>query len=306
MTGLARRGVAAMVILCSMFGGSAGLPARAAADAALDSLVAAERAFAARSVARGMKDAFLAYLAEGSVMFQPGPVDGRKLWEARPASAATLSWEPSFAGVSSAGDLGYTTGPWEFHPPADSLGTPAPPEAYLYGQFNSVWKHEKKTGWRLIADIGVTHPRPARGGVGSGEFTAGPILKVRTMKSGRADIPGEDQRLSKAMRAGGPRGALSELGAQDLRVNSEGRFPAVGIEAAMARFDSLGGFYEYRTEGSVIARSGDLGYSYGVAERFLSATGAPADTSVFLHVWRQEGGRFWRLVLAVINPLTRR
>lgn len=299
MRGLVRIGVIAMLVLSSF-------PARAAADAALDSLVAAERAFAALSVAKGMKDAFLAYLAEGSVVFQPGAVDARKLWESRPPSAATLTWEPSYAAVSSDGDLGYTTGPWEFRPPADSLGTQPPPEAYVHGQFNSVWKHEKKTGWRVIADIGVSHPRPARGGVGSGEFTAGPTLRIRTMKSGRADIPGEDQRLSKAMRAKGARGALTNHGALDLRVNSEGRFPAVGLENAMARFDSLGGFYEYKTEGSVMARSGDLGYSYGTAEHFLSANGAPADTCVFLHVWREEGGRIWRLALAVINPLTRR
>lgn len=302
MRGLVRIGVVAMLVLSSL----PVFPAGAAADAALDSLVASERAFAARSVAKGMKDAFLFYLDEGSVVFQPGPVDARKLWEGRPASSATLMWEPAFGAVSSAGDLGYTTGPWEFRPPADSLGTPAPPESYAYGQFNSVWRHEKKTGWKLIADIGVTHPKPSRGGVGSGEFTAGPSLKIRTMKSGRADIPGEDQRLSKSMRAGGPRAALTELGAQDLRVNSEGRFPAVGLDNAMARFDSLGGFYEYKTEGSVIARSGDLGYSYGTAQHFLSANGAPADTSVYLHVWRQEGGRLWRLALAVINPLTRR
>lgn len=299
MRGLVRIGVIAMVILSS-------LPTRATAEGELDSLVAAERAFAARSVAKGMKDAFLAYLAEGSVVFQPTAVDARKLWEMRPPSAASLSWEPSFAAVSSAGDLGYSTGPWEFRPPADSLGTPAPPESYSYGQFNSVWRHDKKTGWRLISDIGVVHPKPSRGGVGSGEFTAGPALKIRTMKSGRADIPGEDERLSKAMRATGPRAALVAHGAVDLRLNTEGRFPAIGLEAAQARFDTLGGFYEYKTEGSAIARSGDLGYSYGLAERFLSANGAPADTSVFMHVWRQEGGRFWRLALAVLNPLTRR
>jgi len=306
-----RGGSIRMIILTSISAGilagvSASIPTRATAGAALDSLVASERAFAARSAAKGMKEAFLAYLAEGAVVFQPGPVDGRKVWEARRASAATLRWEPSFAAVSSGGRFGYTTGPWEFRPPADSLGTPAPPESYLYGQFNSVWKHEKKTGWRVIADIGVTHAKPTRGGVGSGEFAAGPTLKIRTMKPGRADISGEDQRLSKAMRASGPREALAALGTADLRVNSEGRWPAVGLEAAQARFDSLGGFYEYRTEGTAVARSGDLGYSYGLAERFLSANGAPADTSVYLHVWRQEAGRFWRLALAVINPLARR
>jgi ketosteroid isomerase-like protein len=280
-------------------------PSRAADEAALDSLVANERAFAALSVAKGMKVAFLTYLAEDAVLFRPRAVNGRKDWEAKPASTATLLWEPAFAAVSSAGDMGYSTGPWEFHPPADSAGTPAPPEYFLYGQFNSVWKKEKGTGWRVVADIGVTHAKP-RAGVGKGDFTPGPTLKLRTMKSGRANIPEQDQKLSKAMRSAGARDALASHAASDLRVNSEGRMPAVGLEAAQARFDTLGGFYEYRTEGSGIARSGDLGFSYGLAEHFLSAKAAPADTGVFLHVWRQEGGRFWRLALAVINPLTRR
>lgn len=294
-----RIGIIGMVVLSAS-------PSPASADAALDSLIATERAFAALSVAKGMKEAFLTYLAEGSVVFQPGAVDGRKAWEAKPASAATLKWEAAFAAVSSEGDLGYTTGPWEYRPPADTAGTPAPPESYRYGQFNTVWKREKKGGWRVIADIGVTHPNPGRKGVQGGEVATGPPLKIRTMKSGRADIPGEDTRLSKAMRSAGPHEALVAHGAADLRVNSEGRFPSLGLEAAQARFDSLGGFYEYRTEGSVIARSGDLGYSYGLAEHFLSAKAAPADSAVYLHVWRQEGGRFWRLVLMVINPLTRR
>ena len=299
MKSLVRIGVGTLVVMSFSLG-----PANA--DEALDSLVASERAFAAMSKAKGMKEAFLHYLTEDAVLFRPRPVNGRKDWEKRPASAATLLWEPSFAAVSSSGDMGYTTGPWEFHPAPDTAGTPAPPEVYMYGQFNSVWKKEKKTGWRVVADIGVTHLKPPRGGVGSGEFTPGPTLKVRTMKSGRANLPEEDKRLSKAMRDQGARQALAAHAAEDLRMNSEGRWPAVGLEAAQARFDSLGGFYEFRTEGSAIAKSGDLGYSYGVAEHFLSPTSAPADTGVYLHVWRLEGARSWRLALAVINPLTRR
>jgi hypothetical protein len=277
-------------------------PARAA-GAPLDSLVAAERAFAALSAAKGMKEAFLAFLAADAVVFQPHAVAGRKAWEERPASAATLNWEPSFVAVSSAGDMGYTTGPWEYRPAPDSAGTPAPPESYRYGQFNSVWTWEKHIGWRVLADIGVMHPKPSRGGFGSGEYTPGPTLKVRTMKSGKASMPDEDKRLSRAMRASGPREALASLAAADIRVNSEGRLPAIGLEAAQARFDSLGGFYAFKTEGSKVARSGDLGYSYGIAERFLAPDAAPADSAVFLHVWRQDDGRHWRLALAVINPL---
>jgi hypothetical protein len=86
----------------------------------------------------------------------------------------------------------------------------------------------------------------------------------------------------------------------------EGRFPSLGIETAQSRFDSLAGFFEYAPEGTGIASSGDLGYTYGTAARFVSAKAtAAADTSVYLNVWRQEDGRTWKLALAVINPLNK-
>ncbi len=299
MKRLVRMGVVAMVVLPLS-------ASRAAADAALDSLVASERAFAAMSSAKGMKEAFLTYLAEDGVVFQPTATNGRKAWEARPASTATLFWEPAFAAVSSAGDLGYTTGPWEFHPPADSTGAPAPPERYLYGHFNSVWRKQRHDGWRVVADIGVSHPRPERGGVGSGEFTAGPTLPIRTMKPGRIDLAELDRKLSKSMRSLGTREALTAQATPDLRLNLEGRMPSLGIEAAQTLLDSLVGFLAYHAQGSGIASSGDLGYTYGWAERFVSANAAPADSNVYLHVWRQEKGRTWILALAVLNPLRSR
>jgi ketosteroid isomerase-like protein len=276
----------------------------AAGGAALDSLVASERAFAAMSAAKGMKEAFLTYLAEDAVVFRPTATNGRKTWEAQPPSTATLLWEPEFAEVSSAGDLGYTTGPWELHPPADSTGAPAPPERYLYGHFDSVWKRQRGGVWRVVADIGVSHAKPQRGGVGSGEFQAGPVLPIRTMNGSRVNLAGLDRNLSKAMRTLGTPEAIAAHAAQDLRLNIEGKLPALGIEAAQARLDSLPGFFEFKPEGSGIAYSGDLCYTYGLAERFLSPKAeAATDTSVYLHVWRQEDGRTWKLALAVLNPL---
>jgi ketosteroid isomerase-like protein len=276
----------------------------AAGDAALDSLVASERAFAAMSVANGMKVAFLTYLAEEAVVFRPTATNGRKAWESKPPSTETLLWEPEFAEVSSSGDLGYTTGPWELRPPADSTGAPAPRESYLYGHFNSVWKKQRGGAWRVVADIGGSHAKPERGGVGSGEFLPGPVLPIRTMKSSRVNLAGLDRNLSKAMRTIGTHEAVAAHAAPDVRLHVEGKMPALGIETAQARMDSLPGFFEFKVEGSGIASSGDLGYTYGQAERFLSAKAeAAADTSVYLHVWRQEDGRTWKLALAVLNPL---
>jgi ketosteroid isomerase-like protein len=276
---------------------------RANADAALDSLVASERAFAAMSRSRGMKEAFLAYLAEDGVLFRPTATNGRQVWEARPASTDTLLWEPRFVEVSSAGDMGYTTGPWEMRPGADSTGAPPPAEQRSYGHFVSVWKKQRGGVWRVVADIGISHAKPLRGGVGSGELQAGPTLPIRTMKASRVSLAGLDRNLSKRMRAVGAHDAIAAHATPDLRVNVEGKYPAVGLEASQARIDSLAGFFDFTTEGSGIARSGDLAYTYGRAEHYVSANAAAADTSVYFHVWRQEDGRTWQLALSVLNPL---
>jgi len=286
-------GVVVMVVLPML------VPSPAAADAALDSLVASERAFAALSSAKGMKEAFLTYLTEDAVVFQPTATNGRKAWEGRPESKSTLLWEPSFAQVSSAGDLGYTTGPWEHRTPADSAGTP---ERLAYGHFNSVWRKQRHGGWRVVADIGVAHGKPDRGGVGSGEFTPGPTMPIRTMKPPRLHLGEQDQKLSKTMRTVGPRDALAAHGALDMRLSVEGKLPAIGIEAAQALID-FEGYLVFHEQGSGVASSGDLGYTYGWAERFVGSNTAPADSSVNLHVWRQDKGRTWLLALAVLNPL---
>ena len=144
----------------------------------LQSLVAAEREFSARSVKHGMKDAFLAYLAEDGVIFRPLPTNGKESWKARENPKGTLIWEPTFAEVSEAGDLGVDSGPWEYHLP-DST------QLALHGHFVSVWKRAPKGPWRVAADLGVSHGPPPSEGVGSGALTEGPAHLKLTGGSGR-------------------------------------------------------------------------------------------------------------------------
>src|SRR5438445_12643638 len=77
-------------------------------------LVESERDFAKTSVAKGTREAFLAYLADDAILFRPHPVPGKKWMQDHPAPPGLLTWEPIFADISRSGDLGYTTGPWEF------------------------------------------------------------------------------------------------------------------------------------------------------------------------------------------------
>src|SRR6185503_11542885 len=82
---------------------------------ALSSLVESERAFARTSLEKGIRDSFLAYFADDGIVFRPQPVAFKQFAAEHPLPAAAvqpaLDWTPIWADVSSAGDLGYTTGP---------------------------------------------------------------------------------------------------------------------------------------------------------------------------------------------------
>src|SRR5256714_4290459 len=116
-------------------------------------LVEMEHAFAKAAATKGTRDAFLEFLADDGIVFQPGPVNGKKFWSERPSRKGLLSWEPIFADVSRAGDLGYTTGPWEFRPD----GPDDKPVAF--GQYFTIWKKQRDGLWKAVLDRGVTSER---------------------------------------------------------------------------------------------------------------------------------------------------
>ncbi len=118
------------------------------------SLAAAETAFAQESVEKGMRSAFLQVLSDDSIVFLPGPQNGKKASESQPASEAVLQWPPVLAATSTSGDLGYTTGPWS------SQNSAADKEPTDFGHFVSIWRWEDGK-WKLLFDLGSDHPRPA-------------------------------------------------------------------------------------------------------------------------------------------------
>ena len=49
----------------------------------LQALVEAERAFARAAATKGTRDAFLEFLADDGIVFQPGPINGKEFWRQR-------------------------------------------------------------------------------------------------------------------------------------------------------------------------------------------------------------------------------
>ena len=270
-------------------------PAPSPAASGLDGLIAAERAFAKRSEAQGMREAFLAYLGEDAVLFRPRPVPGLAWMRERPAPKGALLWRPDFAELSEAGDVGVTSGPWEYRPPADAK---QPSE---HGHFVTVWRHRPGEGWKVAVDIGISHPPdPAA----ADEVTSPP---PRSASSARKDavhssidvslLAAEDE-LEKAAAAKGFAEALLERAAYDLRLYREGSVPAATRAAARAALASDASRPTFKVEGSGFSRSGDLGYVYGA--RFAQPG---KEDATFLRIWRRGPGKVWRVSLDLVMPV---
>src|SRR5687768_13642540 len=110
----------------------------------------AELAFARTSVETNTVNAFRKYLAKDAIMFREGePVDGLELWNKRTPDSTLLKWWPVMADASQAGELGYTTGPYQFF----SKRTDRTPVAN--GYYSTIWKKQEDGSWKIKLDLGV-------------------------------------------------------------------------------------------------------------------------------------------------------
>jgi hypothetical protein len=80
----------------------------------IQKLVETEQAFAKFAEEKGTKAAFLEFLADEGIVFQPAETNGKLFWKNRPESTEWLNWSPAWADLSSDGNLGYTTGGWSY------------------------------------------------------------------------------------------------------------------------------------------------------------------------------------------------
>ena len=265
---------------------------------AYDEMVATERAFARASVESGTQKAFMEFLGEDSVLFFPNPVPGRQFMEARTIQGQ-LTWEPRFADIAAAGDLGYTTGPWRFASPGPG-GDFGPP--YGYGHYVTVWERHEDETWKILLDIGIDYSR---------EFgpATGPIMNPRLESAGTHDGDEAEERAALMERDRSMAthesfaAALQANAADDIRFYRFGYFPFEGREATIDALSESDVQLVWNPEGSGVARSLDLGYTYGTA-RFIGFQGTPENPArvSYVRIWRREETSNWEVVLDVAIP----
>ncbi|HXE90016.1 MAG TPA: DUF4440 domain-containing protein [Terriglobales bacterium] len=260
----------------------------------LKSLLEAERNFARMSVEKGIRPAFLANLAEDAVIFRPGPVPGKKWMRDHPPENSVLSWEPSYAEVSRAGDMGFTTGPYEYRGTGNN-------RAIGYGHFVTVWKKQAAGAWKVAIDFGAPHARPEH----SETLGLRPGNGMKAEKA-TADVATERARLLEADRsfaAATERNAVeayAATAADDVLFLRPGRQLVAGRAGVGKELDQKPGRLTWKPIAGDVSGSGDLGYTYGSGEFHSGEANAPRHTGYYLRVWRRKPKGPWQVALDVM------
>lgn len=244
-----------------------------------------ETAFSKMSVQQGINAAFLEYLADDCVMFNPLPVNGKELYRKGTERRSLLSWKPTRVEIAASGDYGFSTGPWEIRTAKND--TPA-----AYGHFFSIWKKQRNGDWRVALDLGIRYPE------GKKEREA---LQISVSQNAKTDIHGHatagvlaaEKSFARAAAVRSLSDAYDLHASETIRVYRDGHFPAEGKSRGkkLATADAPG--YSFNLLDTDLAPSGDLGYTYGVAVT------PEKDSSLFVRVWRLE--REWKLAIDILK-----
>ena len=268
-------------------------PALAASSSDPATLVEAEHAFAHDAARLGTRAAFLRWLAPSAVVFEPAPVNARRWYAARQAPRGVLAWEPEVAVLSDAGDLGWTSGPWQWR--ADSTGRA--PDAT--GSYVTLWRRQADGSLLAVFDAGTSHEAPR------GAAAAPELRRLSATHAGLSPLAQRnalwraDAEYAKRAAQDGVAAAFAASAAPDARVLREGHAPVVGRDAAR---DSLARWHDRPALMSLaqfVSDSGDLGYTYGA---FVERRGSETDSSYYLHVWHRSSARVWELALDLLHP----
>jgi ketosteroid isomerase-like protein len=241
---------------------------------------------------QGARVAFLTYLADDAIGFEPEPVNAKKLWEARAETPMSFKWQPLFVGVSQSCDFAYTTGPSELRKRKEDE------KPFGYGQYVTIWKKRSDGEWKVAVDLGGPVPGPRK------------VEEAPEVLVDFAERPADELAAPKKLRqaekwfadtaATDSTGAIVGSSNPYIRVHRGGVFPAYGREAATLMLSVRRGSLKIERLGGAISAAKDFAYSYGKYTLEMSQT---LERGHYLQIWRTGPKGEWRLVLDHHTPL---
>lgn len=265
----------------------------------LTEMVETERAFSRMSEEKGIRESFTEFIAEDGILFRPSAVLGKKWMRENPLPPSTtrplLIWQPILAGISRAGDLGYTTGPWQFKTDIKDSKFSG------FGNFMTVWKKQPDGKWRFVVDLGISNPDPkSQPELLSVRPSSGHFNRTDAI-AGREDLLNTERSFSQVSLDRGAVEAFLRYAAVDVRVLRNQHQPFIGRRSALKAMPALATEFRWTPQAGDVSTSGDLGYTYGLYYLRDKATNTLKETGNYMRVWRKINGA-WKLILEVTDP----
>jgi ketosteroid isomerase-like protein len=299
--------LAAIAIALLVVGWRAGAQAPEPLPESLTQMIETERAFAARALVVGWKDAFLEYFAPSAVGFaegKPGAAREQIAKSPDPPKDLQLIWEPRYGDVAASGELGFLTGPVRNIRASRDGGKPR------FSNYASIWKRQKDGSFRVVMDVGINTPSEVRFPAG---FTRVPHKNRFTgdYDDSTAPLGTADEVLNSALTTSQLSAYRPRL-AEGVRFHRQNQLPIVGIPAATKWLASRPAFSSVDSRFSEVARSGDLGYTWGTftiaPSRTVTARGGRGQTQTinieagfYVRVWVRERSGQWKVALDVLQ-----
>jgi ketosteroid isomerase-like protein len=262
--------------------------AEQSAEAAVEALLAVDRAHAARARRTG-RAGLLEMFDDDVIMPSPAGVIvmGKPAVAALlgPGTSGGLSWAPVRGGISADGRQGFTLG---------YMDETRPDGATRALKYISYWRRGDG-GWRVVAFKRTDHPTGARSGAMPPSLPQGGRIRTGGMAAEQRALIAREQAFSDAAGRMGLGRAFAAFGREDA-VNM-GRTAAFTVGAAAIGRDLDAGRapdLAWSAEGAMVAESGDLGLTWGHI-RLSGASGGERKVPYFT-VWRRTGEGEWRYI----------
>ena len=256
-----------------------------AADHPAAAIEAAERAFAADGLALGVRDSFLKHMADDAIVFRPGPVSAKALYEKRPSSKTPrLEWWPQRVVIARSGDLGLSVGPWAI-------------DGQRGGYYATIWRKDAGGDWTWIYDGGAAADANAAPDPET-PASLGPVAPkaASSQAVGLADAKAAEAQFAEQAGLDAPTAYRAVLAPDALLLGPNGaeNLRADAIEARIASWISMA----FVPLGGGASMAGDLIWTYG--EVGWAAHDETAVHAHYMHVWQKRADG-WRLIFETLN-----
>jgi len=244
-------------------------------------VINAEKRFATYALQHNSRDAFMMFLdSANSVEFRDGQsIKSYDIWSRRVPDSTKLIWQPAYAGISASGDIGFTTGPWEYKKSASDA-------VAATGSFATVWHKNSKGEWKYLVDIGTDAALPAY-----------PVTDIKKWTGSYTNLTATDalavDRTFIQQYGTLHNDAFKAVITDDSWFVLQGKQPLKGAQSVLAGLSEIPADLQFIQMGGGESEADDIAWVYGTVRNKASITN-------YLRVWQKTATGF-KLLLQVIQ-----